>query len=90
LATDDKGRVWIATEASGLVVAEAGSFALSRVWTPPIGAMTGGVAIAGPSVITAAAHPGATPEASYDRPATRWPNLRPSEPPRTTLVVLAP
>lgn len=88
LATDAQGRLWIATDDSGLIRAEAISFALRRVYTPPIGATTGGVALFGPSVLTVAAHPGATQDASYRRPATLWPNLRPGEPPRSTVVVL--
>ena len=88
LATDAQGRLWIATDGSGLIRADATSFALHRIYTPPLGAVAGGVALFGPSVLTVAAHPGATEDASYTRPATRWPNLRPGEPPRSTVVVL--
>jgi len=33
-------------------------------------------------------HPGATPEASFNFPATRWPTLLPNMPPQSTIVGL--
>jgi hypothetical protein len=60
------------------------------VLAAPVGAAIGG-ALAAPdgSLLVAVAHPGATPGASFAQPATRWPNLRADEPPRSTVVTLA-
>lgn len=56
----------------------------------PVGAALGGAAAAADGTLLAAiAHPGRTPGARWDAPATRWPNLRPDEPPRSTIVTLA-
>lgn len=55
----------------------------------PVGAAMGGAAAAADGTVFAAvAHPGAAPGASWDAPATRWPNMRPDEPPRSTIVTL--
>ncbi|MBR0681365.1 DUF839 domain-containing protein [Roseomonas eburnea] len=56
----------------------------------PVGAALGGAAAAADGALLAAiAHPGQGPGARWDAPATRWPNMRPDEPPRSTIVVLA-
>ena len=56
----------------------------------PVGAALGGALPAPDGTLLAAiAHPGATPGASWAQPATRWPNMRPDEPPRSTVVTLA-
>jgi hypothetical protein len=67
--------------------AERGRAAL--VLAAPAGAALGG-ALAAPdgSLLAAIAHPGATPGAGFAQPATRWPNMRPDEPPRSTIVTL--
>ncbi|MBR0670860.1 phosphatase, partial [Roseomonas soli] len=55
----------------------------------PVGAALGGAGVAPDgTVLAAVAHPGATPGARWDAPATRWPNMRPEEPPRSTVVTL--
>jgi secreted PhoX family phosphatase len=56
----------------------------------PVGGALGG-ALPAPdgTLLAAVAHPGATPGASWAQPATRWPNLRTDEPPRSTIVTLA-
>ena len=91
LAVDGGGGCWIATEASGLVHADAGSFAVLRVYDPPVGAAMGGVAFTpdGASVVTSVRHPGATSDASFERPATRWPTLRADQPPQSTVITLS-
>ena len=53
-------------------------------------AALGGAAVAPDGTLLAAiAHPGAAPGARWDQPATRWPNMRADEPPRSTVVTLA-
>ncbi|BDG71528.1 PhoX family protein [Roseomonas fluvialis] len=60
------------------------------VLAAPVGAAIGGALPAPDGTLLAAiAHPGAAPGASFAQPATRWPNLRPGEPPRSTVVTLA-
>jgi secreted PhoX family phosphatase len=88
VATD--GRVWITAEATGITVASADFTALTAVYAPPIGAVMGGAAQSpdGQLVFTAVRHPGATPTASFDNPATRWPTLRPDMPPQSTVIGL--
>jgi secreted PhoX family phosphatase len=56
----------------------------------PVGAAAAGAAVtADGTVVAAVAHPGAAPGATWAAPATRWPNLRPDEPPRSMVVTLA-
>jgi secreted PhoX family phosphatase len=56
----------------------------------PVGAAAAGAAVTTDgTVLAAVAHPGAAPGASWAAPATRWPNLRPDEPPRSMVVTLA-
>ncbi|WP_170979123.1 alkaline phosphatase PhoX [Roseomonas sp. HF4] len=56
----------------------------------PVGAAMGGAAAAADGTVFAAvAHPGAAPGAAWAQPATRWPNMRPDEPPRSTIVMLS-
>lgn len=55
----------------------------------PVGAAAAGAAVAADGTLVAAvAHPGAAPGATWQNPATRWPNLRPDEPPRSMVVTL--
>lgn len=55
----------------------------------PVGAALGGAGAAPDGTVLAAiAHPGAAPGAGWDAPATRWPNMQPGEPPRSTVVTL--
>ncbi len=86
------GRIWIATSASGVVVTAPGFGPPREVYQPPLGAVMGGIAFSpdNKAVFTAVRHPGATPGASFDRPATRWPTLRHDMPPQTTIISLTP
>lgn len=43
----------------------------------------------GSTIFTAARRPGAEPGASFNRPATRWPEFEPGVPPRSALLALA-
>jgi secreted PhoX family phosphatase len=91
IAVGGDGGLWIATDASGTVRAEAATYAVQRAYEPPLGSAMGGVAFTpdGRSVLTAVRHPGDTPGASFDRPATRWPTLRPDMPPQSTVIGLS-
>lgn len=69
----------------------AGGGAPEFILAAPLGGAIGGaVAAPGGALLAAIAHPGATLGATWDRPATRWPNMRPEEPPRSAIVSLAP
>ncbi|HQT88426.1 MAG TPA: DUF839 domain-containing protein [Acidiphilium sp.] len=65
--------------------------ALSQIYRAPIGAALGGSALdpIKNHLFAAIRHPGATPNASFSNPATRWPSLQPQMPPQTTLITLA-
>jgi secreted PhoX family phosphatase len=91
LSIDAKGRVWIGADGSGITLAEASFTRLTQIYRQPIGALIGGVAFSPDNSLAFAAvrHPGATAEASFAYPATRWPTLRPDMPPQTTVVGLA-
>lgn len=101
LAIDPAGNLWIGTNqygnttqtADGLFVMQTGGpaqGALAYAYLAPVGAAAGGVAfdIDTKTAIGAVRHPGATPEASFDNPSTRWPTLRPNMPPQTTIIGL--
>jgi hypothetical protein len=91
LGTDRRGAPGPLPEALYSVAvdgADRGRAAL--VLAAPAGAALGGAAAAPDGALLAAvAHPGAAPGATFAQPATRWPNLRPGEPPRSTVVTLA-
>lgn len=72
-------------------VAGYGRYALSNLYLAPVGGAIGAAAFGplGHTVFTVARHPGATPNARYANPATRWPTVQDSMPPQTTLVALA-
>ena len=71
-------------------VAGSGRGQPSLLLAAPVGAAAAGAAVAPDGTLLAAvAHPGATPGATWAAPATRWPNLRPDEPPRSTVVTLS-
>lgn len=94
VAATPGGALWIATgraagTGTGLYLAAAAGHALSNPYLAPRGASMGGVATMGETVFSAVRHPGAEPGASFDRPATRWPTLRPDLPPQTTVVALS-
>jgi secreted PhoX family phosphatase len=90
LALAADGAMWIGTDATGIAFAAPDMASVSRVYAPPVGALMGGAALTpdGAALLSAVRHPGATPGASFDRPATRWPSLRPDMPPQTTIVTL--
>ena len=101
LAIDPAGNLWIGTNqygnttqtADGLFVMQTNGPAQGAVayaYLAPVGAAAGGVAfdIDTKTAIGAIRHPGATPGASFDNPATRWPTLRPDMPPQTTIIGL--
>lgn len=69
-----------------------GRYALREVYLAPVGGAIGGAAFdpAGRTVFTVARHPGATPQADFAHPTTRWPTVRPDMPPQTTVVSLTP
>ncbi|MEO3474035.1 alkaline phosphatase PhoX [Roseomonas sp. CAU 1739] len=70
-------------------VSGAGRGQPSLLLATPIGAAAAGAAVAPDGTLVAAvAHPGAAPGATWAAPATRWPNLRPDEPPRSMVVTL--
>jgi secreted PhoX family phosphatase len=88
--TEPAGGLWIGTEKTGLAYAAPGSFAIDVVYTPPLGAAMGGSALSpdNTTLFAGVRHPGATPGASFDRPATRWPTLRPDMPPQSIIAGL--
>lgn len=101
LAVSPAGDLWIGTNqqgdtsqtADGLFIMQTtgpATGALAYAYLAPIGAAAGGVAFnaATKTAFGAVRHPGATPTASFDNPATRWPTLRPDMPPQTTIIGL--
>lgn len=101
LSLDGAGRLWIGTDQGGktsatadgfflLQTAGAEKFQVSMAYLAPVGAAAGGVAFDAGIAFAMVRHPGATPGASFDAPATRWPSLQPSMPPQSTLIGLIP
>ena len=95
LSIDRAGTLWIGTDQHGNTSRMAdGLFTLSQsalgqAYQAPIGAAMGGTTFAPDATIFAMVrHPGATPEASYNFPATRWPTLEQNMPPQSTLIGL--
>ncbi|HVE23398.1 MAG TPA: alkaline phosphatase PhoX [Acidocella sp.] len=101
LNLDPYGQLWIGTDqrghvsdtADGLFTLQTNGpsrFLLSAAYLAPIGAAIGGAAFDTNTrtIFSVARHPGATPQASFDHPATRWPTLQPSMPPQTTVIGL--
>ena len=98
LGLDAAGSLWIGTDqrgdtsltADGLFTLTGSTF--SAAYFAPKGAALGGTAFDFGThiVFSMVRHPGATPEASYNFPATRWPTLQPNMPPQTTLIGLTP
>ena len=93
------GELWIGTDqggdtslgADGLFVMQTAGpspYLLSTAYLAPVGAAMGGVGFDGKTIFAAVRHPGATPSASFDAPATRWPTLLPNMPPQTTIIGL--
>ena len=101
LNLDATGQLWIGTDqrgkisdtADGLFVMQTGGpskFLVNTAYLAPVGAAIGGAAFDVPSktVFGMVRHPGATPAASFDAPATRWPTLLPTMPPQSTVIGL--
>ncbi len=101
LAIDPAGNLWIGTDqkgdtsqtADGLFIMQTtgpAQGAVAYAYLAPKGAAAGGAAFDANSktAFGAVRHPGATPGASFDHPATRWPTLQPSMPPQTTIIGL--
>jgi secreted PhoX family phosphatase len=101
LKLDSVGQLWIGTDQGGAVSATADGFftlqtggasqyLLNIAYLAPIGAAAGGAAFdpATRTVFGMVRHPGATPNASFDAPATRWPTLAPAMPPQSTVIGL--
>ena len=101
LAIDPAGNLWVGTDqqgdtsqtADGLFIMQTvgpAQGAVAYAYLAPIGAAAGGVAFdsSTKTAFGAIRHPGATPQASFANPATRWPTLRPDMPPQTTIIGL--
>jgi secreted PhoX family phosphatase len=101
LNLDAAGQLWIGTDQGGAVSATAdglfimqtggpSKFLIAQAYLAPIGAAIGGAAFDAHTgtVFGMVRHPGATPTASFDAPATRWPTLRPDTPPQSTVIGL--
>lgn len=89
---DARGRILAGTDAQGRVGATAETLFLDGqpLYGAPRAAGIGGVAVLPDgTVLTVARRPGAEPGASFERPATRWPEFTPGVPPRSSLVALA-
>ncbi|HQT45975.1 MAG: hypothetical protein B7X08_02965 [Acidocella sp. 20-63-7] len=91
IGTDQRGAVSVT--ADGLFIMQTGGpspYLISTAYLAPIGAALGGAAFDAPTgtCFAAVRHPGATPGASFDHPATRWPTLLPTMPPQTTVIGL--
>ncbi len=101
LNLDPTGQLWIGTDqagavsdtADGLFVMQTGGpsqYLLDIAYLAPVGAAIGGAAFDASTRtnFSVVRHPGATPTASFDQPATRWPTLLPAMPPQTTVIGL--
>ncbi len=77
-----------ADTADALWLLEAGR--ATPLYAAARGAAVGGAAVTpdGATVIAAARMPGRGPDATFERPATRWPEFQPGVPPRSALVSL--
>jgi secreted PhoX family phosphatase len=64
---------------------------VQAIYAAPRGARIGGVALTpdGTTLITAVRTPGFERGADFTRPATRWPDLDPNRPPRSTVIALS-
>jgi len=98
---DARGRAWIGTDRGGRVGPQAeGLYACDLdgpgrgvplpLYGAPRAGSIGGAALTpdGEALFSAVRHPGAEPGASFERPATRWPEFQAGVPPRTTLIGL--
>ncbi|WP_291295219.1 PhoX family phosphatase [Elioraea sp.] len=85
-ATNIADGVFVCGTASG---AQRG--VVQAIYAAPRGARMGGVALTpdGSTLITAVRTPGFEQGADFTRPATRWPDLDPNRPPRSTVIALS-
>ncbi len=103
LSVDATGAIYVGTDQRGaadefanglfrLSIADNGQAAgLAEVYRVPVGSALGGSAsdYVSRTVFAAVRHPGATRDASFANPATRWPTFRRAMPPQTTVVTLS-
>lgn len=97
VGTDARGRVLLSTGSGGVVGPRAEALWLlegagaTALYGAPRAADLGGAAVSpdGGTIFAAVRHPGAEPGASFDRPATRWPEFTAGRPPRSAVVSLA-
>ncbi|WP_027283999.1 alkaline phosphatase PhoX [Rubritepida flocculans] len=96
IAADARGRVLLGTLGEGRVGARAQALlaleggAFSTLYAAPRAADLGGVAVSpdGGTLFAGVRRPGAEQGASFERPATRWPEFTPGQPPRSAIVSL--
>jgi hypothetical protein len=95
VVADARGAVLAGTGSGGRVGLQAETLwrleggAATPLYGAPRGASIGGVAVAPDgTILTAARHPGAEPNATFERPATRWPQFEPGAPPRSSIIAL--
>jgi secreted PhoX family phosphatase len=101
LNLDGMGQLWIGTDQNGAVSATAdglfimqtggaSQYLISTAYLAPIGAAIGGAAFdaATHTNFGMVRHPGATPHANFDAPATRWPTMQQTMPPQSTVIGL--
>jgi len=102
LDIDQEGQLWVGTNQEGKITATAdglftlqtagpSKYLLNAAYLAPIGAAIGGAAFdaATNAIFAVVRHPGATPNASFAAPATRWPTMRANFPPQTTYINLS-
>ncbi len=99
-AIDAKGRLWVSTDGNEKTGAADGLWSMEtdgprrgegrHFFRCPIGAeMCGPVfSPAGDALFLAVQHPGDADGASFEAPATRWPDFDPAMPPRPSVVVV--
>jgi uncharacterized protein len=102
LAFDDAGRMWVATDGvddtlglnDGVWVVETEGPERGRArqfLSGPVGCEVCGPAFTPDqrTFFVAIQHPGVADKATYDKPASRWPDGRPDLPPRPSVVAIS-
>lgn len=103
LSVDTTGAIYVGTDQRGtadefanglfrLSITDDGQAAgLAELYRVPVGAALGGSVFdhVSRTVFAAVRHPGARRDASFAKPATRWPTFRRTMPPQTTVVTLS-
>ena len=99
-AVDPSGRLWIATDGNQTTGAADGLWAMETTgarrgtstafFRAPVGAEVCGPRFTpdGRTLFLAVQHPGDGDEASFETPATRWPDFAPDAPPRPSVVAI--